>query len=708
MNLQDNNSDFDSDRDARMKPSYDEMLEKMVEEHKGKEYSSTESMPSDDNDDSNNPEGRNNDDSSNNKNQESAATIALKMISGDWKYEARDHIRELFKDQFNTPYLAVCINNHIETMPIKSNGKFKMWVCKTYYENQGQPISSETVSAICNIMQGKAFFGDNVKHLDLRISDGGVDLTNNEGLSNRWPIYYDLGDTGRHVVKITENRWSIEDSMDVPIMFRRYSNQLAQVIPSPDYPPDIFDQFMSLININDESTKLILKCYIISLFIPGIPKPVLMLHGEQGSAKSTCQELTKKIVDPSSILTLTFPRNINELVQQLSHNYVAYYENLSNIPDWISDQLCRAVTGSGFSKRELYSDDDDVVYQFIRCVGFNGVNLVAEKPDLLDRGIIIQLEFIPKKLRRKLKEDILPKFEMIRPQLLGYIFDILAKVLRVKSSGGIKLETRSRMADFEEYAEIISRCMGNADYEFIRAYHENKKLQTDAALEARPIATVIIKFMESQENWSGTATQLLEALESMATELKIDTHRNSLWPKSPGALSRRLNEVKNNLRDVSILVGYSKDSKTRLKIIEIRKISSESFESSESSELHSFEGEFPNDITMPANEISSSQDKMSSDKINKNHAQDPESNDMNDMNDILNNLHIPRNQQDNKEKSDREKLRKNDTEQVITARPNKGNISRTHSHSDKFQCSDCKVTGDRFAMEEHLCSGSQK
>jgi hypothetical protein len=60
-----------------------------------------------------------------------------------------------------------------------------------------------------------------------------------------------------------------------------------------------------------------------------------------------------------------------------------------------------------------------------------------------------------------------------------------------------------------------------------------------------------------------------------------------MWPKSPGALSRRLNEVKNDLRDVSILVTHSKDSRTLLRIIEIRKISSESLESSESSESHS-------------------------------------------------------------------------------------------------------------------------
>ena len=97
---------------------------------------------------------------------------------------------------------------------------------------------------------------------------------------------------------------------------------------------------------------------------PWIPKPVLMLHGEQGFAKSTLQELIKCTVDPSSIISLTYPRDINEFVQQLSHNYIAYYDNVSFIRDWISDQICRAVTGSGFSKRELYSDDSDIIYNF--------------------------------------------------------------------------------------------------------------------------------------------------------------------------------------------------------------------------------------------------------------------------------------------------------------------------------------------------------
>ena len=218
--------------------------------------------------------------------------------------------------------------------------------------------------------------------------------------------------------------------------------------------------------------KLLLKCYIISLFIPSIPKPILMLHGEQGSAKTTLQELIKMLVDPSIVKTLTFPRDINELVQQLSHNYMAYYENLSNIKEWISDALCRAVTGTGFSKRQLYTDDEDIIYFFLRCIGFNGINLAATKADLLDRGIIIQLERIPKKEKRKLP-DIWNEFETLLPSLLSYIFDVLVKVLQIKQKGGITFPNGlNRMADFEEYAEIISRCMGNPEGELQRVYQE--------------------------------------------------------------------------------------------------------------------------------------------------------------------------------------------------------------------------------------------
>ena len=69
------------------------------------------------------------------------------------------------------------------------------------------------------------------------------------------------------------------------------------------------------------------------------------------------------------------PRDINELVQQLYHNYIVYYQNLSTIKEWISDALCEVVTGTEFSKRQLFTDDEDIIYFFQRCISFNGVDL---------------------------------------------------------------------------------------------------------------------------------------------------------------------------------------------------------------------------------------------------------------------------------------------------------------------------------------------
>ena len=103
----------------------------------------------------------------------------------------------------------------------------------------------------------------------------------------------------------------------------------------------------------------------------------------------------------------------------------------------------------------LYTDDDDFIYQFKRCVGFNGINIAATKPDILERALSLHLKRIPENKRRKLKQ-LWNLYRMIKPQLLGFIFDIMVKVLnRLKE---VHLTELPRMADWAEIGEVISRC----------------------------------------------------------------------------------------------------------------------------------------------------------------------------------------------------------------------------------------------------------
>jgi hypothetical protein len=473
------------------------------------------------------------------------------------------YIHKLFIDEHKIPHAAIPIDDHIEVFAINSRN-FKDWCRMTIYRINKNTINDPSLNNLCSLLSAHAKFENKDEiHLNLRISSS-------KSKNNQLEWYYDLTNKNWEFVKITSTYWDIIKN---EIKFRRYANHQSQVYPIREHEPDIFERFMKLTNIRntDDDFKLLLKSYIIILFIPDIQKPVLMLHGTQGSAKSSLEELLKMLIDPSIIKTYSFPRDTNELIQLLSHNHVVYFDNISTIGDSTSDQLCRAVSGSGSSKRQLYTDDEDIIYNFKRCVGFNGINLGATKADLLDRGIIIKLERIAEE--RQLKpEDLWKKFDEIRPQLLGYIFDILVKILEWKNNPNhpeLKLTKLPRMSEFAEYGEIVSRLMGNPTNRFINAYYRNIALQSQEVLESSVTASSVIQLMNSRNEWVGTPTNLLSELEYAAELLKIDT-RGKAWPKAPHILSRRLNEIKINLKQAGIEIQDSHDGKQRS--ILIRKI----------------------------------------------------------------------------------------------------------------------------------------
>jgi hypothetical protein len=465
----------------------------------------------------------------------------------------KENCLELFVDQYGTPFAAVKVKDHVEVLSLNTS-RFRNWLCKLYYVENEALLNGEEVASILNVLRAEAEFGENRKQMVLRVAD------------NDTSLIYDLTNSKWQAVTIGAEGWKVGPA---PTIFLRYNNHQEQVYPTGEYPADIFDRFLHLFNIADLEQKVLLKCYIISLFFPKIPRPALMLHGEQGSAKSTSQELIKMLVDPSTVKTLSFPRDSVELIQKLSHNYIAYFDNISHIPDWVSDELCRAVTGSGFSKRQLYTDNDDVIYNFMRCIGFNGINLGATKADLLDRGLIIQLERIPDERRRKACE-IWQEFESLKPGLLGYIMDILVKVLSKRSVFSLKVHPR--MADFAELAEVISRSMGYPDGEFLKAYYRNIGLQTEEAIDANPVASTITKYMEDKSKWIGSATQLLQELEAFLVSTNVSPAKIDGWPKGPQILSRRLNEVRTNLRQIGISIERPKDSATNTRLVLICKI----------------------------------------------------------------------------------------------------------------------------------------
>jgi hypothetical protein len=472
---------------------------------------------------------------------------------------------EIFIDQFNEINAFVYINDHFETLDIDEY-RFEKLVTLECYKNKIK-INKDKIKNIVDIIKSKVEF-------DIRLNRRILNLRIAKKDSN---YYYDLVNTKWEIIQIRQDGWNVVDNENA--LFKRYKDNMEQVNPNKNYSQDCIDRFLELVNLHSKKDKLLFLVYLVSLFIPDIAKPILLIYGSKGAAKTTTFELIKNIVDPSVVETLSFPKETNDLIQILSHNYVSYFDNISNISNYQSDLLCRAVTGTGSSKRKNYTDDDVFIYKFKRALGINGINIASAKPDFLDRCLILEVNRISKEKRRK-EEDVKADFKRLLPDVLGWIFDVLVKVLRYKNNENadkIKLKEYPRMADFAEYGEIIARCIGYKENEFIETYFDNIEIQNDEVIESSIVASILIDFMEDRDIWEGPMSMLYSTLSNFAEDRDSSLRKTKLWPNASNALSRKINELRPSLKEKGIDIQRLYDNKRKgrqIKIINLGKISS--------------------------------------------------------------------------------------------------------------------------------------
>lgn len=464
---------------------------------------------------------------------------------------------EIFQDQINVFYTTIKINDHIESIPLQSN-RFKSIIRKEFFDKTGTLISDEKLDGVLKLIESQSMFDDNIRRINLSLRVAKLNQDNDKE-NNNLAFIYDLTTPKWEIVKISADEgWIIITDNQEPI-FKRYENNCCpQIYPSREYPKDIFEKFLMLFNFQSKKDILLFSVYLISLFIPEIPKVILIIRGTGGGAKTTTFRMIKEIVDPSSVETFSFPKQINDLVQTLDHHYVNFFDNVSYISDEVSDLLCRAVTGSGNMKRALYTTDTDFVYKYKRCIGINGINLASTRADFLDRSLIIEVKRIEKEKRRK-EEEINSEFQGLKPLILGFIFDILVKVLKYRQehrNEQILNNGYPRMADSAEWGEIISRCLGYEDNEFLNAYYENISNQNDEVIESSPVAEalLLLMFEMEKEYWEGSPTRLYRELTDIIDQIKPELKRSKEWPKASNKLTSILNSVANNLREKGIEV----------------------------------------------------------------------------------------------------------------------------------------------------------
>jgi len=454
------------------------------------------------------------------------------------------HAAELFHAPDSTGFADIDINGHRETWSIRSKG-FRRWLARRFFEaTQGAP-SSDALQSALNVLEAKAHFDSPERAVHVRVG----------GLGDR--LYLDLCDEHWRAVEIDATGWRVIDNP--PVRFRRAAGM--QALPMP-VPGGSVETLRSFLNLRTDTDFVLAVAWILACLRNLGPYPVLVLSGEQGSAKSTFSTILRALLDPNTAPLRALPREDRDLFIAASNGHVLAFDNVSGLQTWISDTLCRLATGGGFAVRQLYTDQDEVLFDATRPVILNGIEDIVTRPDLADRAVFLMLEPIPDESRRP-EAELWAAFEIERPRILGALLDAVIEGLKRLSE--THLPKLPRMADFALWATACETAVWPPGT-FWSAYCGNSDEAVDRVIDADPIAAAVRAFMMARTVWTGTASVLLDDLEDMAGQRIA---KSKTWPNSPRALAGGLRRAATFLRKVGIECRFDREGRRRTRMIHI-------------------------------------------------------------------------------------------------------------------------------------------
>lgn len=137
----------------------------------------------------------------------------------------------------------------------------------------------------------------------------------------------------------------------------------------------------------------------------------------------------------------------------VANGWATVIDNVSTIPDWWSDALCKAVTGDGWVRRSLYTNCDVSVLSFKRVIALTSIDAGALRGDLGERLVLVDLEPISE-TKRRTEKALDREYRSAHPEMLGALFDLVAKVL--SNIDTVEVKQSPRMADF---ARVLQQSM---------------------------------------------------------------------------------------------------------------------------------------------------------------------------------------------------------------------------------------------------------
>jgi Domain of unknown function (DUF3854) len=444
-------------------------------------------------------------------------------------------------------YADIPIEGSRQTCAVRSRS-FRLWLTGEFYRDAGYGLSPQVLTDLFPTLEAIAICDGETREVYLRTAE------------HQGKLYLDLGTPDWKAVEIDLTGWRVIS--EPPVRFWRPDS----LLPLP-YPVEggSLDELKDLLNV-DGSSWVLIATFLLFCFCPDKTYPILVLAAHRGSGKTAAAEILKSLIDPGKAGLIKLQGDTHKLAIAATRRHLMVYDNVGHISPDQSDDLCRVATGFGYSTRTLHTTDDETTFDFTRPQIITAIDALVTRDDLADRVLMAQLPEIPQD-KRLPQGELNEKVETARPFILGALLTVLSKTLARLPH--IKPDNLPRMADYAKFAIASEEALGLKEGEFMAIFNESREQSRQVVIESSPVGEAIIRLMEKTPiRWKGTASELLNELEKHTDDA---TYRSRYFPKASHSLTRQINRLEPDLKEMGIDIGHIREGKGGSRIIYIER-----------------------------------------------------------------------------------------------------------------------------------------
>jgi putative DNA primase/helicase len=350
-------------------------------------------------------------------------------------------------------------------LPVRSPA-FRHWFFSRFFSEYDSVPTAHAFNTVLNHLEAQAHQAGDNQCLAVwrRVGARGSDPIPRE-------ILLDLADSDRQFVTISAERWHVAAGDNA--LFQTSRSTVALPPPVPSDPGAALSVLRSCLNLPDRAAWIRCLAWLLSALRPSGP----------------------------------FPSIFRDLLAVARQNWVLAFDHISALPPNLADALCRLSAGLGAALRETPRFESEPLLQYHRHpVLFTATSRWSPPPELGERALTVCLTQLPPEKRRP-EIELLATLSQSLPAILGALCSAVSSALQ--RLPGLP-RTSGRLPDAFAWVLAASPAL---------AFPGEPRFTEDEIHRAfvQPAAPTLEKAVRSvlqrQRRWSGTASQLLEALQ---------------------------------------------------------------------------------------------------------------------------------------------------------------------------------------------------